>query len=78
MIAVLSVLGYFDKFKIDILGTYIGILFFIIGAGIILFQTGTTTSLIEAIKSFGVLIIIPIMFLVVGIVQVVKCLLKKK
>jgi len=78
VIAALSVLGYFDKFKIDILGTYIGILFFIIGVGIILFQTGTTTSLIETIKSFGVLIIIPIMFLVVGIVQVVKCLLKKK
>lgn len=77
VIAVLSVLGYFDKFKIDILGTYIGLLFFIIGIGIILFQTGTTTSLIETIKSFGFLIIIPIMFIVIGIIQTVKCLIKR-
>ena len=78
IIAALSVLGYFDKFKIDILGIYIGLIFFIIGIGIILFQTGTTTSLIETIKSFGLLIIIPIMFVVVGIIQIIKCLLKKK
>ena len=78
IIAALSVLGYFDKFKIDVLGIYIGLIFFIIGIGIILFQTGTTTSLIETIKSFGLLIIIPIMFVVVGIIQIIKCLLKKK
>jgi len=77
VIAALSVLGYFDKFKIDILGTYIGLLFFIIGIGIILFQTGTTTSLLETIKSFGFLIIIPIMFIVIGIIQTVKCLKRK-
>ena len=69
---------YFDKIKIDVLGTYVGLLFFIIGIGIILFQTGTTTSFIETIKSFGLLMIIPIMFMVVGIIQVVKCLKKKK
>lgn len=78
IIAALSVLGYFDKIKIDVLGTYVGLLFFIIGIGIILFQTGTTTSFIETIKSFGLLMIIPIMFMVVGIIQVVKCLKKKK
>jgi len=78
ILAALSVLGYFDKFKVDILGTYIGFLFFIIGIGIILFQTGTTTSLIETIKSFGLWILIPIMFIIVGIIQIVKCLLKKK
>lgn len=78
IIAALSVLGYFDKFKIDVLGTYVGLLFFIIGIGIILFQTGTTTSLIETIKSFGLLISIPIMFIVVGIIQVIKSLKKKK
>ena len=78
ILAALSVLDYFDKFKIDILGAYIGFLFFIIGIGIILFQTGTTTSLIETIKSFGLWILIPIMFIIVGIIQIVKCLLKKK
>lgn len=77
IIAALSMLGYFDKIKIDVLGTYVGLLFFIIGIGIILLQT-ETTSFIETIKSFGLLIIIPIMFMVVGIIQVVKCLKKKK
>lgn len=77
ILAALSVLGYFDKFKIDILGAYIGLLFFIIGIGIILFQTGTTTSLIETIKSFGLWIFIPVMFMIVGIYQFIKSLLKK-
>lgn len=70
-----SVLGYFDKFKIDIVGTYIGFVFFIIGIGIILFQNGTTSSLLETIKSLGFWILIPFMFIVVGIFQIVKCLL---
>jgi len=78
ILAALSVLGYFDKFKIDILGIYIGVLFFLIGIGIILFQTGTTTSLTETVKSFGMLILIPVMFIIVGIIQIIKCLLKKK
>ena len=78
ILVALSVLGYFDKFKIDIVGAYIGLLFFIIGVGIILFQTGTTTSLIETIKSFGLWILIPIMFVVVGIYQFIKSLLHKK
>ena len=78
ILAALSVLGYFDKLKVDILGIYIGFLFFIIGIGIILFQTGTTTSLIETIKSFGLWILIPIMFIIVGIIQIIKCILKKK
>ena len=77
ILAELSILGYFDKFKIDILGAYIGVLFFIIGIGIILFQTGTTTSLIETIKSFGLWILIPTIFVVVGIYQFIKSLLHK-
>lgn len=77
ILAALSVLGYFDKFKVDIVGAYIGLLFFIIGIGIILLQTGTTTSLIETIKSFGLWILIPIMFIIVGIYQFVKSLLHK-
>ena len=77
ILAALSVLGYFDKFKVDIVGAYIGLLFFIIGIGIILLQTGTTTSLIETIKSFGLWILIPIMFVVVGIYQFIKSLLHK-
>ena len=77
VILALTILGYFDKFKIDIIGTYIGAVCLIIGIGIILFQNGTTMSLIETIKSFGLWILIPFMFIVVGIIQLVKCLFLK-
>lgn len=73
-----SVLGYFDKVKFDIIGTYIGLVFFIIGIGIILFQSGTTGSLLETIKSFGLWFSIPIMFIIIGIVQFIKSLLFKR
>ena len=72
-----SVLGYFDKVKFDIIGTYIGLVFFIIGIGIILFQWGTTGSLLETIKLFGLWFSIPIMFIIIGIVQSIKSLLFK-
>lgn len=68
----LFVQGYFDKLKIDIIGTYIGAVCLIIGIGIIWFQTGTTLSLMETIKSFGLWILIPFMFIVVGIIQILK------
>lgn len=77
ILAALSVLGYFDKFKIDIIGTYVGLLFLVVGIGIILLQNGTTMSLIETIKSFGLWIFIPLMFIIVGVFQLVKCLILK-
>lgn len=77
ILGALSVLGYFDKFKIDVVGAYIGLLFLGIGIGIILLQNGTTTSLIETIKSFGLWIFIPLMFIVVGIIQLVRCIFIK-
>lgn len=76
ILGVLSVLGYFDKMKIDIVGTYIGFVFLIIGTLIIIYQNSITLSLIETIKSFGLWILIPIMFIVVGIIQIIKCLVK--
>ena len=71
-------LGYFDKFKIDILGAYIGIVFIVVGIGVILFQNGTTMSLIETINSFGLLILIPIVFIAVGIWVLIKSLFFQK
>lgn len=76
VIAALTVMGYFDKFRIDVLGTYVGVLITVVGIGIILFQTGTTGSLMETVKSFGLLMIIPIMLIVFGIIQTIKCLVK--
>lgn len=78
ILVALSTLGYLDKFKIDIVGTYIGTIFFIIGIGIFLYQNGTTGSLIETISSFGFWIFIPLMFIIIGIFQIISCLFFKK
>ena len=74
----LQIKGVFDKVKIDIIGTYIGVIFTIIGIGIILLQNGTTSSFIETVKTMGFWILIPFMFIIVGIFQTIKCLLLPK
>lgn len=68
----LSILGVFDKIKIDVVRTYIGCFFTIIGIGVVLLQNGTTMSFIETIKNMGLWILIPIMFVVVGIHQLIQ------
>lgn len=73
----LYIKGVFDKIKINVMGLYFGFCFFLIGIGILLFQNGTTTSLLETIKSFGAWIIIPILFILVGLFQIIKCLFPK-
>lgn len=74
----LTGLGLFSKTKIDIMGTYIGFVFFIVGVGIVISQNGTTNSLIESLKSFGVLVLVPIIFIVIGIYQMIRSILNKK
>ncbi len=78
IIAILQTKGVFDKVKIDVVGLYFGIVFFIIGVGIILFQNGTTSSFLETIKSLGLWILIPILFIIVGLIQTIKCLFFKQ
>lgn len=78
VLGALTVLGYFDRFKIDVIGTYIGAELVIVGIGILLFQNGTTISLLETVKSFGVWILIPLMFIAVGILLLVRSLFSKK
>lgn len=74
VIAYLSIKGVFDKLRINILGLYIGIVFFIIGIGLIFLQLGATSSFIEVIKSMVFWVLIPIMFIVIGFFQIIKCI----
>ena len=74
VLAALTALGYFDKYKIDVLGLYIGILFMIIGIGIPAIKYRETLSILETIQVFGFWILIPIMLVVAGVLQIVKCL----
>ncbi len=67
--------GVFDKVKFDVIGTYIGIVFLLIGIGIVLFQNGTTGSFLETVRSFGLWIFIPLAFVIIGLFQVIKSIL---
>lgn len=75
ILGALSLHGCFDKFKFDIMGIYIGFVLLLVGIGIIWFQNGTTFSFMETIKSFGLWILIPLVFIVIGLFQIVKCFL---
>ncbi len=74
----LQVKGIFDKIKIDVIGTYVGIIFIIIGIGIILMQSEMTSSLIETIKVMNFWILIPLIFIIVGIFVTIRSLLLSK
>jgi len=65
VLGALTVKGCFDKCKVDVLGLYIGILFVAIGGGIIamIYQ-----------QEFGFWIIIPVLMVLAGVYQVIKCL----
>ena len=73
ILGALSVRGHFDKYKIDFLGLYVGILFVVIGIGIPIVKCGVQ-HLSETIREFGFWILIPIMLVVAGVLQIVKCL----
>lgn len=77
VLAALQMKGIFDKVKIDVVGTYIGFVMLIVGVGIIVFQTGTTSSFIETIQIMGFWFLIPVLFIGIGIFQIIKCLYRK-
>lgn len=70
----LYIFGVFDKIKINILGLYIGIVFLILGIGIIYLQFKEVSSLTSLIKQMKFWILIPVIFILVGLFQIIKCL----
>ena len=65
VLAALTVRGYFERCKVDVLGLYIGILFVAIGIG---------TIVMIYRQKFGLWITIPILMIGAGVVQIVKCI----
>ena len=65
---------FFRKLKNDILGLYMGVVFFALGIGVINFLLSQASSFIEVIKNWGFWIVIPIVFIVAGFLQIIKCL----
>lgn len=68
VLGALTLKGCFDKCKVDVLGLYAGVFFVVIGAGII--------AMISK-QAFGFWIVIPILMIVSGVFQILKCLKTK-
>lgn len=68
VLGALTLKGYFDNFKIDILGLYFGIVFVIIGIGFFIMGYHSQNNIPKAV------LVIPLLMAGVGILQVVKCL----
>lgn len=74
ILAFLYAKGIFDKVRFNVMGTFVGLVFVIVGIGLFLFQNGTTQSFMETVKSMGLWILIPIMFVIIGGFQTIKSL----
>lgn len=70
VLAALMVMGYLDRFKIDVFGLYVGVLFTAIGIGFTVF--------IFSKQIYKLWLLIPVLMAVAGIIQVVKCLRNRK
>ena len=69
MLAALTVRGCFEHYKVYVLGLYIGILFVVIGIGVIAMIYN---------QNFGLWIVIPVMMIGAGVLQINKCIKNKK
>ena len=69
VLAALTVRGCFEHYKVDVLGLYIGILFVVIGIGVIAMIYN---------QNFGLWIVLPVMMIGAGVLQIIKCIKNKK
>lgn len=74
IMGILSKKGLFSNFKIDVTALYGGIAFIIIGIGIIFLIIGITGSIQKSIKYLGIWNMVPILFIAVGLLFIIKCL----
>ncbi len=76
-LGILSKIGVFNKFKIDFFGFLAGIVFLIIGVGFIFYNFLMTGSFSGVLKNLGLWIIIPNLFIIVGIYLIIYSLFFK-
>lgn len=74
----LSASGFFDRFRTDLLGLYIGIVFVLIGIGIPTVKFTETFSVKETVQSFGLWILVPVIMFSAGVFQIVKTVKNRK
>lgn len=77
VLAALKAKGLFDSLKVDVLGAYMGAVIAAFGAGAVILKYGEALSLAQAVHEFGPWIAIPALMVVVGVIQFVKCLVRR-
>ncbi len=75
ILAWLTLKGCFDRFRISVIGVYIGVVLTFAGAGSILLRRGETGSWPACFQSLGLWVLIPLLMIAVGLFQTVRCLL---
>lgn len=71
LFVILYSLGYLQKLFDNFMGVTLGVLFLVMGLGLIYIMTGTL-SVMEIVRSFSALLIIPLLFVAVGVLQIVR------
>lgn len=74
----LSLSGFFDRFRTDMLGLYIGIVFTLIGIGVPMVKFAENFFVKETVQSFGLWILVPVIMFSAGVFQIFKTIKKQK
>lgn len=77
ILAALKAKGLFDSLKVDVLGAYMGAVIAAFGLGAVVLKYGETLSIAQTVHEFGPWIAIPALMVAVGVIQFVKCLVRR-
>lgn len=73
-----SSMGWFDKAKFDVMGLCIGMILTIMGIGVFMLQNGEHSSLMGTIRAMRFWILVPIVFVIIGLLLTIKSLFDKR
>lgn len=76
LLAALKIKGCFDKFKVDVLGIYMGGFIAITGIVTVALKYAENGSLKNTIADFGFWILVPVIMISVGIFAVIKFIIE--
>lgn len=78
VLAFLTLNGQFDRWKMDILGLYMGVVLILSGAGTVLWKCVELRSLTQALRAFGPWLLVPLLMIAGGVLAVIRNLHNKR
>lgn len=70
--------SYLNKFKVDLIGIMMGLGLFFFGGGFLLFQGISGEAMMEALRSFDLFFLVPVMMVILGFFLFLKSFFPKK